>query len=517
MHQNFSQYNLVTKLAEKYSHSTYLASPINPHKGDGEPERQVVLTLFPLSLCGSPRENLLLKAEGIKKLQHKHLAPILDIGVEEEHLFVVREYMPCGSLRNRLKRLSHRRLELRNALNLVLQVGEALIYAHKFQIFHGNLKPENIFFNADGQAVLTDFNLISEHNLFVRDHIADRYPLCYTAPEQFVGTCDAKSDQYALGCLAYELITGRPPFAIHSLDLMHKQRSNNGHVRLFETDTDLPLSLEVAVLKSLTQNPDGRFADFSWFIQIIKFISSSLLTSTSLHPDDTDEKILPSRPMDSKEPETVSSFIKNITPSQSPAPQIQYFSPIMQSSLGSISEMLISSFAPRVTITQPATSTSIMQSTLGKMPPRQTSPSIPSVTPSEPTTPLPPIQSSLDYTAIWHNSSFYPQVMLSEQQTPTPLAASHTPAFPFSEPSRERLRPQVSLRSSKVGRIEAYGLAQKQIEPNLPPKKSHFSHKASDYRVTPNHNARFFLNAIGLILFLSMILSLIIYVFWLRG
>lgn len=483
MHQKFSQYNLIRKLVEKYSHSTYLASPID------EPGSQVALTLFPLSLCGSPRENLLLKAEDIKQLQHKHLMPILDMGVEEEQLFVVREYMPSGSLRNRLKSLSPQGLELANALKLLLQVGEALIYAHDLNIFHGNLKPENIFFDANGQARLADFNLISEHNIFIRDHITDRYPLCYIAPEQFVGTCDAKSDQYALGCLAYELITGQRPFAVHSLNLIHKPQSSTGRVRLFETDTHLPLSLEVAVLKSLTQDPKGRFADFSWFIQIIRLISSSLLPPTSPFPDDSERSNESSRLMKLKEAETILSSIKSSTAHRSSVPQIQYVSPIMHSSLGNISKMLISTFIPTVTMDKPAMPTPLMQSTLGKMP-------------------------------DWQNSSFNLQVTMSEQTTPIPFVDSTASAFPlpFSELSGERSRSQVSLQSSKVTQGDAYQLAQEKTEPKFLPKKSPSFQEPINHSFRPHHNSSIlFRNAIGLILLFSVILSLIIYTFWLRG
>src|SRR5690242_9709125 len=92
MQKNFRQYSLIRELAKKHSHSSYLASPIN------QPERQVVLTIFAASLFRSSheRESLLQKAQRIKELQHPHLLPILDMGIEEEQPFVVREYLPNG-------------------------------------------------------------------------------------------------------------------------------------------------------------------------------------------------------------------------------------------------------------------------------------------------------------------------------------------------------------------------------------------------------------------------------------
>src|SRR5260370_39593274 len=137
MQRTFHQYNLTTELAKKLSHSTYLGSPIH------DPEHQVVLIAFDSSLSFAfprERESLLQKAQFIKKLQHPHLLPILDMGIEEEQPFVVRDYLPNGSLRSRLKELSPQRLELWDALNIVLQVGEALAYAHEHNILHGNVK-----------------------------------------------------------------------------------------------------------------------------------------------------------------------------------------------------------------------------------------------------------------------------------------------------------------------------------------------------------------------------------------
>ena len=159
-----------------------------------ELERQVVLTVFSTSLFHFPyeHENLLEKAQRIKQLQHSHLVPILDIGIEEEQPFVVREYLANGSLRSRLKQISPRRLELRDALTIVSQVGEALAYAHEHNVLHGNLKPENILFDATGHIFLTDFYLVSRKDAIIRDQTSGEYAFCYLAPEQFAGMCDAR-------------------------------------------------------------------------------------------------------------------------------------------------------------------------------------------------------------------------------------------------------------------------------------------------------------------------------------
>ena len=181
--------------------------------------------LFPFPFP-SECENLLQKAQRIRQLQHPRLMPILDMGIEEEQPFVVREYLPNESLRSRLQRLFPGRLKLGDALTIILQVGGALAYAHEYNVVHGNIKPENILFDSSDQAVLTDFSLVGSKGANIRDQTAGEYAFCYMAPEQFAGVCDARSDQYALGCMAYELITGQVPFAAQSLSTMMGHQSN---------------------------------------------------------------------------------------------------------------------------------------------------------------------------------------------------------------------------------------------------------------------------------------------------
>jgi len=305
MPEKFNQYYLTETLSKKYSHTTYLASPIN------EPEYQVVVTVFASSLFRFPfpddDEKLLQKAQNIRQFQHPRLVPILNVGVEQEQPFVVREYLPNVSLRDRLKRLFPRRLKLGNALTIVSQVGEALTYTHERHIIHGNIKPENVLFDNNGQAVLTDFNLMSRKDVVIRDQTAEEYAFCYMAPEQFSGICDIKSDQYALGCLTYELITGRVPFAAQSLSSMIGRQRDVQPAALSECVVDLPHSLEAAVLKTLAQDPAERFFDFSLFLEVIRAILSPPPAFPLVPPDRSRRNRIFTHPVPSTEARDVSS------------------------------------------------------------------------------------------------------------------------------------------------------------------------------------------------------------------
>jgi serine/threonine protein kinase len=315
-------------LAKKHSHSTYLASSTK------ELERQVVLVVFNSSLFSFPYEHeyLLQKAKCIKMLQCQHIVPILDMGIEEEQPFVVYEYLPNGSLRSRLKRPSLGRLELKDALTIVSQVGEALAYAHEHNILHGNLKPENILFDANGQSALTDFYLMSGIANLIRDQATEKYAFSYIAPEQFVGICDAKSDQYALGCLTYELITGHVPFAEQSLDSIIRRPHDAQPAPLSESTADLPLSLEAAVFKTLAKDPDKRFFDFSLFLDVIRsFLSPPPAFPLSRSTHSRIKKTI-SRPTRLKREEDVASPITPNAAHSSSTHQAQALFPALKSS-----------------------------------------------------------------------------------------------------------------------------------------------------------------------------------------
>src|SRR6266567_3448954 len=107
-----------------------------------------------------------------------------------------------------LKLLKHPHL-----LTILSQIGQALQYVHQLNIIHGNLKPENILFTASGDVLLTDFTihilLDAAGGAFTHNIGSARY----LAPEQFQSIASKASDQYALGCIGYELLTGSVPFS----------------------------------------------------------------------------------------------------------------------------------------------------------------------------------------------------------------------------------------------------------------------------------------------------------------
>src|SRR5260370_2846154 len=117
MHTSFNKYHLSTQLGRKSLRDVYIAYPVD------EPEHEVVLKVFDSTCLPSnyDYEDFIEKADLIRQLNHRSIVPILDIGIEEGEPYVVSEYLPYGSLRNRLDSLSSERLDMYDGWNICVR------------------------------------------------------------------------------------------------------------------------------------------------------------------------------------------------------------------------------------------------------------------------------------------------------------------------------------------------------------------------------------------------------------
>ena len=260
MLKRFNHYYLTEQIGSKPLRSAYLAHHVN------DVSQQVLLKIFDPICLAQGSENLLSQVEWIKQLRHAHIVPVLDLGVEQGRPYVVSEYLSGGSLHRRLDSLSLGRLNLQEALTVVLQVGQALSYFHENAHLHQNVKAENIFFNNQGEALLADFCLSGFIDIAPLDYQSDPHHMCYMAPEQFVGSASEKSDQYALACLAYELIAGRVPFSAQSFAMMWASHYAEVPVPLSDLVPGLPERIGEAIFKAMAKDPSERYADIAAFL-----------------------------------------------------------------------------------------------------------------------------------------------------------------------------------------------------------------------------------------------------------
>jgi serine/threonine protein kinase len=202
------------------------------------------------------RKEFLLEANILAILHHSHILPILDVGVHEQTTpYLVLEYCPHGSLKHYLQRFHPNPPPIEEAVAILTNIGQALHHAHQKGVVHRDLKPANILFNAQGEGVLSDFGIAV---LLEKTKVVDKSGTpAYMAPEQFQGIVSQKSDQFALGCIAYELVTGRRPYQYSRSDTITPPSVLNPLV---------PPHVEQAILKALAEKHTDRHKDVAVFI-----------------------------------------------------------------------------------------------------------------------------------------------------------------------------------------------------------------------------------------------------------
>ena len=169
------------------------------------------------------------EAQLLERLKHPNILQIYEFGLDDGLPYLVTEYASRGSLRSLLNSRSPQPLPLRIAISIIAQVGEALYYAHRQGVIYHDLKPENILFNERNDALLADFGIAIVRTTTTLEQVAEvNGTPAYMAPEQFQGRASRRSDQYSLGCIMYELVTGRRPFTAPdtiSMGLMHMRET----------------------------------------------------------------------------------------------------------------------------------------------------------------------------------------------------------------------------------------------------------------------------------------------------
>ncbi len=281
MQVRFGRDYITTEVTKNAVAATYLVSPVD------NPQQTMVLTVLATRFADAHREQeaILRRGEAIEQLQHPALLPYLEVGVENEHLYTVRESLPFGSLRTRLDHLLPERLSLPDALSILVQIGQGLCYAHQQYIYHSGITPRHILFDKCGHALLADFNLLDCAHLAPPNDEENKQNLCYQAPEQFTGVSDDKSDQYALGCIAYEMLTGYVPFAPQNFSLLWSQQSAETPLPISQLAPETPADVEAAILRALEKEPAQRFSSIAAFIDALCAGSSENVSPDTASPD----------------------------------------------------------------------------------------------------------------------------------------------------------------------------------------------------------------------------------------
>jgi len=232
------------------------------------------------------QDKFLHEAGFLVKLRHPHILPMTDCGIlpsapgsGSKIPYMITEYAAQGSLRQRLKKQPGQPLPTTEALLILSQVGQALQYAHQQNIVHRDIKPENILFDAPDHALLADFGIavILPQGTINVGLVSGS--LLYMAPEQFTGIVSRKSDQYALACIAYELLTGRQPFVADDFNILLLKHQTEAPVPPRQINPQLPEYVEQAILRALAKDRMQRFDDVAAFIRALGAPTSPLATA----------------------------------------------------------------------------------------------------------------------------------------------------------------------------------------------------------------------------------------------
>ncbi|MDQ2716799.1 MAG: serine/threonine protein kinase [Chloroflexota bacterium] len=212
------------------------------------------------------------EARIVAHLRHPHIVSMLDFGVEDDEPFLVMDYAPNGTLRQRHPRGS--RLAPTTILPYLLNVGSALQFAHNERLIHRDVKPENMLIGRQGGILLSDFgiafNMLSSHS--ESTNIAGT--VVYMAPEQLRGKPRPASDQYTLAVIVYEWLCGQRPFTGSVAEVM-AQHLNAEPPSLSLLVPVIPPALDKVVLTALSKHPADRYASVWDFVQAFQYTCSA--------------------------------------------------------------------------------------------------------------------------------------------------------------------------------------------------------------------------------------------------
>jgi len=232
-------------------------------------ERDVaVKVLLPELAASMGHERFLREITTTANLRHPHILPLYDSGDAGGFLFYVMPYVEGETLRHRMRR--ERQLPLDGALQIAREVADALSYANSRGVIHRDIKPENILLDS-GHAVVADFGIAKAVTAAGGTHLTETGLSIgtpeYMSPEQASGEgdLDGRCDQYALGCMLYEMLAGEPPFtgsSVHAVIAKHAMQPRPS-IRIVR-DT-VPQGLEAAITKAMSKLPTDRFVDAAAF------------------------------------------------------------------------------------------------------------------------------------------------------------------------------------------------------------------------------------------------------------
>lgn len=293
MIRQIGRYEIVAELGQGAMGVVYKAT-------DPLIDRVVAIKTINLNLAEDEQEEFEARfyqeAKAAGRLSHPNIVTIFDVGKSDDLAYIAMEFLQGRELRDILN--DGERLPVQQVLDLVAQVASGLGYAHEHGIVHRDIKPSNIMVIRDGHVKITDFGIARMESASVRTQtgMVLGSPK-YMSPEQVMGkNVDSRSDNFSLGVMLYEMLTGQAPFNGENVNAIMYQTLNVTPAPPGNLNKNIPEMLNFIVAKALAKSVDDRYQSAKDFVEDLRACrnamphfelgSSAAPAAPALHLDD---------------------------------------------------------------------------------------------------------------------------------------------------------------------------------------------------------------------------------------
>jgi serine/threonine protein kinase len=222
------------------------------------------------------------EAKNLAMLRHPNIVQVYDASISGKFPYIVMEYVQGKTLQEFIRDYNNRqaRIPISQTLRIVYSIGLALTFAHQNLVTHRDVKPGNVILEESGRVVLTDFGLaqLGDETAKSKDEV-EGTP-AYISPEQALGRAtDPRSDQYSLGVIFFELLTGRKPFDTDDPVKMTISHVTHEVPSPQEYVPEIPDEIAEVVTKATRKNPTNRYRSMSEFLDVLTNVRIKIKTA----------------------------------------------------------------------------------------------------------------------------------------------------------------------------------------------------------------------------------------------
>ena len=203
------------------------------------------------------------EARAMAALNHPNIVGVYDFDVVGDSYYIVMEFVGQGALKERLDSLGsqNQRMPMGEAVRIVLEIADALAYAHSRGMYHRDIKPGNILLSETGKAILVDFGIAKM--MSGPSHTATGSMIgtpAYMSPEQGLGQPgDHRSDIYSLGVLFFQMVTGQLPFNAETPLAVVMKHVSEAVPQPSTVEPNVPASIQTIIMRAMSKDPEERY------------------------------------------------------------------------------------------------------------------------------------------------------------------------------------------------------------------------------------------------------------------